>query len=143
MARGGSQIPVREGTSVDRSFVVSLLNLECPQTQPSHLVRRGPSAFWIGCVYNGVFLSECLGHDPTYARYSAGTYLLIHVKRSTSSGLAALLGRRGKIYLYAPTWTGMRVKAIRTAAAVINSGGKRLLKRAYVADRIMKLWHAV
>lgn len=116
-----------------------------------------PCAFWIGCVYNGVFLSEYLGHDPFYAKYSPGTYLLTHVMEDLcrDSVTAIDFGIGGALYkqrfagttwqeteirLYAPTWRGMRVKAIRAAAAVTNNVGKGLLERAHVADRIKKVW---
>jgi CelD/BcsL family acetyltransferase involved in cellulose biosynthesis len=46
----------------------------------------------------------------------------------------------GTVHLYAPTWRGMRVKALRTMAVVIDSTGKTVLKRAKLAERVKKLW---
>ena len=116
-----------------------------------------PCAFWIGCVYNGVFLSEYLGHDPSYAKHSPGTYLLTHVMEdlcrdsvtAIDFGIGEALYKQRfsrttweetEIRVYAPTWRGMRVKAIRAAAAITNKVGKGLLERAHVADRIKKVW---
>ena len=67
-----------------------------------------------------------------YAKYSPGTYLLTHVMEDLCrDGVAAIdfgigealykqrFGRatwqETEVYLYAPTWRGMRVKAIRAA----------------------------
>ncbi len=116
-----------------------------------------PCAFWIGCVYDGVFLSEYLGHDPSYAKHSPGNYLLTHVMEDLwhegvraidfSIGEAPYKQRFGNrhwnestVYLYAPTWTGMRLKALHTIAALINSVGKSLLERMKLAGRVKKFW---
>lgn len=116
-----------------------------------------PCAFWIGCIYNGVFLSEYLGHDPSYAKYSSGTYLLMcateYLWREGVSAIDFSIGEafykqrfgnrhwnESTIYLYAPTWAGMRVKALRTMAVMINSAGKALLKRGNLRGRLKKFW---
>jgi hypothetical protein len=38
-----------------------------------------PSAFWIGSLRNGVFLSEYLSFDPACAKYAPGIYLILKV----------------------------------------------------------------
>ena len=35
-----------------------------------------PCASWVGCIYDGVFYSDFLAHDPAYGAYSPGTFLL-------------------------------------------------------------------
>jgi len=43
-----------------------------------------PCAFWIGSLRNRVFLSNYLGFDPAYERYSPGMYLMMKVMESLS-----------------------------------------------------------
>ena len=33
-----------------------------------------PSAFWIGCVYNGNFSSDYLAFDPKFSEHSPGRF---------------------------------------------------------------------
>jgi Acetyltransferase (GNAT) domain len=141
-------------------FVQELLTLEAAKGWLRGFVLsagRQPCAFLIGNVYSNTFLSEYFGHDPTYSKHSPGMYLLMHaIEELCRDGVAAIDFGIGKafykerfanshwnestIYMYAPTWTGMRVKALRTMALLINSVGKRLLERAHVADKIKKIW---
>ncbi len=44
------------------------------------------------------------------------------------------------LYLYAPRWRGFRVKALRTAAVLINSTAKKLLEKTNLEGRVKKLW---
>jgi hypothetical protein len=116
-----------------------------------------PCAFLIGCVYKDTFLNEYLGHDPAYSKHSPGMYLLAHViEELCREGVAkfdfgmgeAFYKQRfgntqwseGTVYLYAPTWTGLRVKALRSAAVLINSTGKSLLEKTKLQSRVKRLW---
>ena len=116
-----------------------------------------PCAFLIGSIYNDIFLSEYFAHDPAYSKHSPGMYLLAHAmedlcregvaKIDFGIGEAFYKQRFGNchwqesiLYLYAPTWTGMRVKALRTMAVLINSTGKSLLQRMKLVERVKKLW---
>ena len=116
-----------------------------------------PCAFWIGCIYKGVFLSEYLGHDPAYARHSPGTYVLVQAMedlcrdrvRKIDLGIGESLykqrfGNRSfeesAISLYAPTLKGMQVKAVRTGAVLVNRTAKKLLHRSNAAARLKKAW---
>lgn len=124
-----------------------------------HVLYAGgrPCAFEIGCLYNDVFLGEYLGHDPAFAKYAPGTYLLVQVieglwrEKATAIdwgiGEALYKQRFGNrhwqertIYLYAPTLKGMQAKALRTIAAVIDSSGKAMLKRLKLTNHVKKLW---
>jgi hypothetical protein len=124
-----------------------------------HVLYAGgrPCAFEIGCLYNGVFLGEYLGHDPAFAKYAPGIYILTQVIEGLEHekvtaidwgiGDAPYKRRFGNkcwsestVYLYAPTWAGMRAKAVRTAAMLINSAGKSVLERAKLAGTVKKFW---
>ena len=115
-----------------------------------------PCAFWIGNVYNSVFLSDFLGHDPAYAKYSPGNYLLTHViKELCADGIAAVdfgvgealykqrFGRttwqENEIFLYALTLKGMQAKALHMGAGYVSIVGKRLLG-ADLTARLKRLW---
>ena len=144
----------------DTEIIRELLGLEATKGWlRGYILYLGeqPCAFWIGCVYNGVFLSEYLGHDPAYAKNSPGTYLLAHameelcregVKAIDFSIGGSLYKQRfgnqqwneSTLYLYAPRWRGLRVKALRTAAVLINSTAKKLLEKTNLEGRVKKLW---
>lgn len=115
-----------------------------------------PCAFWIGCIYDGTFLSDYLGHDASYAKYSPGSYLLMHaMEELCREGVTAIdfnigealykqrFGNRqwneNTIYLYAPTWMGMRVKTLRTVAVFIDSTAKSLLGTK-LSGRVKRMW---
>lgn len=138
----------------------SLLTLEAEKGWlRGHVLYAGgrPCAFEIGCLYNGAFLGEYLGHDPAFSKYAPGTYILTQVidgldreKVTTIDwgiGDAPYKRRFGNkcwsestIYLYAPTRVGMWAKTVRTAAVLINSAGKSVLERAKLAGTVKKLW---
>jgi hypothetical protein len=124
-----------------------------------HVLYAGgrPCAFEIGCVYNNVFLGEYLGYDPAFAKYAPGTYILTQVIEGLCREKVAAIDwgigdalykqrfgnrhwKESTIYLYAPTLTGMRIKAMRAMAALINSTGKGVLERIKLTGRIKKLW---
>jgi hypothetical protein len=120
-------------------------------------VGDNPCAFWIGCVYNGVFLSEYLGHEPTYAKYSPGTYLLVQVMESLCRdgvkqidlGIGETLYKQRfgnlkwevtALYLFAPTLKGQQVKALRASAALVSQAANKLLGRTTIIARLKKAW---
>ena len=115
-----------------------------------------PCAFWIGNVYNNVFLSDFLGHDPAYAKYSPGNYLLTYViKELCGDGVAAVdfgigdalykqrFGRttwqESEIFLYATTSKGLQAKALHMGAGYVSIIGKRVLGTDLTA-RLKRLW---
>jgi CelD/BcsL family acetyltransferase involved in cellulose biosynthesis len=115
-----------------------------------------PGAFWIGSVYNGVFLSEYLAHDPAHAKFSPGTFLLMQAMEEFQgaqiTGIDFGIGdalykqrfsnqhwKENTLSAYAPTWVGMRVKAIRNVAALVDSTAKNLLG-AKLTGRVKKMW---
>jgi CelD/BcsL family acetyltransferase involved in cellulose biosynthesis len=115
-----------------------------------------PCAFWIGAIYNGAFLSEYLAFDPAFSKYSPGTYLVTQALEEVASQVAivdfstgeALYKQRfsnthwdeSTIYLYAPTFVGVRLKAIRTGADITRSTAKKLLEKTSLAGKVKKLW---
>ena len=118
---------------------------------------ESPCAFWIGCLYNGVFLSEYLGHEPTYAKYSPGTYLLVQVMESLCRdgvgkidlGIGETLYKQRfgnlkweetALYLFAPTIKGQKVKGLRASAALIRLTANKLLRRTTIVARLKKAW---
>lgn len=141
-------------------LIRSLLTLEAEKGWlRGHVLYAGgrPCAFEIGCLYNGVFLGEYLGHDPAFSKYAPGTYILTQVIEGLDQekvtaidwgiGDASYKRRFGNkcwnestIYLYAPTWVGMWAKTVRTAAVLINTAGKSVLERAKLAGTVKKLW---
>jgi CelD/BcsL family acetyltransferase involved in cellulose biosynthesis len=146
----------------DERHIRDLLTLEASKGWlRGHVLYAGghPCAFEIGCLYNDVFLGEYLGYDPAFAKYAPGTYILTQVIEALGREKVATIDwgigdapykrrfgnkhwKESTVRLYAPTWTGMRAKAVRTIAAFINSTGKTLLERTKLAGRVKKLWRS-
>jgi CelD/BcsL family acetyltransferase involved in cellulose biosynthesis len=116
-----------------------------------------PCAFWMGTVYRGKFYSDCLGYDPSYEKYSPGTFLLnAMIEDSCRDGIEQVdfgLGdarykqRFGNCswqevtaYIYGPSWRGLRVNALRTPAAFLDRLTKQALDRTNLLPKIKKLW---
>ena len=119
-------------------------------------IRDRPCAFWIGNIYNNVFVSDFLGHDPDYARFSPGNYLLTHVIRELChDGIAAVdfgvgealykqrfgrtTWRETEISLYATNFKGMHAKALQMAAGYVSIVGKKALGKNLTA-KLKSVW---
>lgn len=124
-----------------------------------HVLYAGgrPCAFEIGCLYNHIFFGDYLGHDPAFAKYAPGTYLLVQVIEALGQekvatidwGIGDALYKRrfgnqhwneSTVCLYAPTFKGMQAKVLRMIAGLVNVAGKRALRGTNWAARLKKLW---
>jgi len=122
-------------------------------------VSDRPCAFWMGCVYNDEFLSEYLGHDPEYSKYSPGNYLLGRVMEDLcgegvkridfgigdafyKQRFANCSWEEGPIYLYAPTFKGMQAKVLRTTASAVNQLAKKMLQKTSWGARLKKFFRS-
>jgi hypothetical protein len=112
---------------------------------------RQPTAFWIGGLHNGVFYSDYLGFDPSYAAYSPGIHLMIEVMEELSRdpaswprpvvdfgiGDADYKSRLGNVSrhaattaIFAPTAKALAANGLHTIAALSATAGRSLLRNS-------------
>jgi CelD/BcsL family acetyltransferase involved in cellulose biosynthesis len=123
-----------------------------------HLGDR-PIAFWHGYAYRGVFQTHVPGYLPEYRDLNVGTYVLMRLLEDLCAdpsvhvldfgfGDAEYKRRFGNeswqeadVTVFAPTFKGVRVNAVRTAILAGNRLGKRILGSDRVA-RAKRAWRS-
>lgn len=118
-----------------------------------------PCAFSRGVISGGVYLDDTPGYDPSYARYSAGTVLMLHVLKDLIentpcrvfdfgrggdwSGYKARFGTRGipcnaYYVLDARKPRALAILAGETLLSAAKNAGMRLLRDEALKDRIKR-----
>lgn len=123
-------------------------------------VADRPSAFWIGTVYKGTFFSSFMGYDPSLARYSPGTFLLLHALEgfcaekprqvtSIDFGLGdapykQLLGdgewQEASVYLFGSSPGSIALNLIRTPVLLLDKTLRQVLVRTNLLARLKHVW---
>jgi CelD/BcsL family acetyltransferase involved in cellulose biosynthesis len=119
-----------------------------------------PIAFWQGYVYDRTFFIGSPGYDPELSDYRPGSSLLMQVIEHlcADEGIDVLdygsmyadYKRRfgsssweeSDVYLYAPSFRGARVNAIRTGVLWAHGMGKRVVAGTDVGRRLKSRWRA-
>jgi GNAT superfamily N-acetyltransferase len=116
-----------------------------------------PCAFWIGTVYDGVFVSDFLAFDPEFRDYSLGSYLLIAmIEEFCKEGTKAVdfgfgpgeykerFGnselREASVHIFAPNFKGLTLNALRTVTVLVESTLKKSLQKTNLLPKIKRLW---
>lgn len=120
-------------------------------------------AFWIGSLYGWTFYSSFMGYDPAYAKYSPGMYLIMKtvegfINRSGTTGPSQIdwglgdaqykevLGNRdwkeAPLYIFAPTFRGIRLSALRTPLALTDRTLRNVLERSALLSKVKKIWRS-
>lgn len=118
-------------------------------------------AFWIGTLYRGTFHTNFTGYDTSYSKYSPGMFLLMRAieEMCTQEGrervhninwglgdaeYKEILGtsqwQEGPIHIFAPTPSGLRLKLLVIATAMIEQCSKKVLASTGFLARMKKLW---
>jgi CelD/BcsL family acetyltransferase involved in cellulose biosynthesis len=123
-------------------------------------VDERPIAFWQGYVYDRTFFIGSPGYDPEFSDHRPGGSLLVQVIEDlcADEGIDVLdygsmyadYKRRfgsssweeSDVYLYAPTFRGTRVNAIRTSVLWAHGMGKRVVSGSEAGRRIKSGWRA-
>jgi hypothetical protein len=123
---------------------------------------ESPCAFWMGDINEGIFGSDYLAFDPVFAKYSPGMYLILQVIEGfcngtdgAVSGVDFATGRAQykeilssrewqeiSVYIFAPSFKGLALNAVRTVAGGVDRGLKRLLVQTGLLQKIKKAWRA-
>jgi len=120
-----------------------------------------PSAFFIGRQYRDTFHGTHMGFDPQFSKYSPGLLVLMHSveecfdpeTRATRFDLGwgdrqykRILCNQsvqdGPQYFYAFTHTGLKLNILRSIASLIDLGGRRLLEKSSLLQRVKKTWQS-
>ena len=140
--------------------IIDLLRLEAQNgwLRASVLFANGePCAFWIGTLYHGTFISDYLGYDPAYSKYSPGNYLMMDVIEDLcregattidfgigdamyKQRLATSGWEENAVYLFAPRLRALEVKCARISATYLKRGLKCVMQDSGSLGRIKKLW---
>ena len=116
-----------------------------------------PCAFWIGTVYDGVFVSDFLAFDPEFRDYSLGSYLLIAmIEEFCKEGVKAVdfgfgpgeykerFGnmqlQEASVHIFAPNFKGVTLNALRTVTVLVEDILKKMLQKTNLFPKIKRLW---
>ena len=120
-------------------------------------VADQPCAFWIGTHDRDTFHIDFTGFDPAFRKYEPGTVLFrIMIQELCSRGVERVdfgLGdapykqRYGdtswiesSIFVFAPTWNGLRLAIARLVADRVSRLGRLLLKTLKIHERSKRRW---
>jgi Acetyltransferase (GNAT) domain len=116
-----------------------------------------PRSFSAGTVYDGVYTTDYIAHDPTFRDYYLGKLLLMEVMESCHKegvrgidfgfGEAEYKERFGNcplsessVYIFAPNMRGLMLNAVRTISGSVDNALKATLERTQLLPRVKKLW---
>jgi CelD/BcsL family acetyltransferase involved in cellulose biosynthesis len=121
-------------------------------------IDEEPVCYWSGFLYRGTFSGAKTGYDPAYRNDRVGTYLLMSMIEDLCADDAAQsidYGWHDAEYkrrfsnscveevhplIFAPTLTGIRVNAARTAITAADRCGKWMLQRSGALAPVRKRW---
>lgn len=115
-----------------------------------------PCAFWVGSLYDGIFYSDFLAHDPAYEKYSPGTFLLTEtIKNLCSEKVSEIdfgvgearykqqFGNRSReeaaAQLFAPRLKGMRLLLVTSGVLFMNRFLMGALERTNLLPKVKKI----
>lgn len=118
-----------------------------------------PCAFFIGKHYKNTFHGNYMGFDPQFGKYSPGLLVLMHsIEECFDPKMRAAQfdlgwGDRqykrvicnhsrldGPLYLYAPSWRGLKLNLLRSTACLLDLVARKLLARSSFVQELKKTW---
>ncbi|MGB9363988.1 MAG: GNAT family N-acetyltransferase [Candidatus Sulfotelmatobacter sp.] len=118
-----------------------------------------PCAFFIGNQYKNKFHGNFMGFDSRFGKYSPGLYILMHSieecfepdhrateidlgwgDRQYKRTICNQSWKDGPLYLYAPSFKGIRLNCLRTTTSLIDMWARNLLLRSKLLQRLKKAW---
>jgi CelD/BcsL family acetyltransferase involved in cellulose biosynthesis len=129
----------------------------------AHVLYLGdrPCAFWIGMLYNGVFVSEYMGYDPEFRQSSPGMVLIMrviegfcnHANGDLVTELDYGLGHaeykevlssrywlEASVFIFSPTIRGFLLKTLRVTTRVVDGSARRFLSSTALFPRLKRAW---
>ncbi len=118
-----------------------------------------PCAFFIGNQYKNTFHGNYMGFDSRFGKYSPGLYILMHSieecfepdhrateidlgwgDRQYKRTICNQSWKDGPLYLYAPSFKGIRLNCLRTTASLLDMWARKLVLRSKLLQRLKKAW---
>ena len=124
-------------------------------------IGERPVAFWIGMLYHGSFISEYMGYDPEFRRFSPGMVLIMKViegfcsaatgdavkdldfglgDAEYKSALCSEKWMEAPVYIFSPTLRGLKLKAMRSATRAIDRSARKILTSSKFLPRLKRAW---
>lgn len=119
-----------------------------------------PCAFFIGKHYKKTFHGNFMGFDPDFGKYSPGLLVLMHsIEECFDPNMRATqfdLGwgdrqykrvfcnqskQDGPLYLYARSWTGLKLNLLRSTTSLLDLVARKLLKESPLLQKLKRIWH--
>jgi hypothetical protein len=116
-----------------------------------------PCAFFIGNQYKNTFHGNFMGFDSRFGKYSPGLYILMHSieecfepdhrateidlgwgDRQYKRTICNQSWKDGPLYLYAPSFKGVRLNCLRTSTSLIDMWARKLLLRSKLLQKLKK-----
>jgi Acetyltransferase (GNAT) domain len=126
-----------------------------PRTYILYIADK-PCAFWMGSLRGDVFYSRYGAYDPIYRKYELGKQLLIrviedlcrdHVKEMDFGAgdeewkprFGNCCWKEATVHIFAPTFKGLAISALRLPAIFVSEGVRRVLKSTQILPRLKRL----
>ena len=123
-------------------------------------VEGRPSAFWNGFLYSGTFWARDTAFDAAISELRPGLYLLMRLVEGlcadgsvheldfgTGSAqykrdMCDTVRHRVSKFIFAPTFRGISVNALRTPPLALSQSAKWILAKSGVFERVRKAWRS-
>jgi hypothetical protein len=120
-----------------------------------------PCAYWIGMLCGETFYGEYVGYDPEYRLLSPGMFVMLNVIETFCNGTSGDTVREvdfgfgnaeyksalcnfsaieASVYVFAPTFKGIRLNLIRTVIRTLDQVARKALARANWLQKVKKAW---
>jgi hypothetical protein len=122
-----------------------------------------PCAYWIGMMCGETFYGEYVGYDPEYRLLSPGMYVMLTVIETFCNGASGETVREvdfgfgnaeyksalcnsssveSSVFIFAPTFKGLRLNLTRTAARIVDHAARKTVAHANWLRKIKKTWRS-
>ena len=120
-----------------------------------------PCAYWIGMLCGETFYGEYVGYDPEYRLLSPGMFVMLNVIETFCNGTSGDTVREvdfgfgnaeyksalcnsssveASVFVFAPTFKGLRLNLVRTAARMLDQVARKTVSRVNLLQKIKKTW---
>ena len=122
------------------------------------MIKDSPYAFWNGFIFKKVFYSSSTGYDPSLNYYHPGMFLLLKMieefcldsyYEAVDFGFGEAEYKRifctekwqeSSVYIFAPTFKGLRLKAIKLSTVIASQTAKKVVKRFKTLQHVKRTW---
>jgi len=122
-------------------------------------VDEQPCAYFIGVQSKDSFHANFMGFDPQFGKYSPGLLVLMHSiehcfeaehratridfgwgDRRYKRAFCNQSRQDGPTYVYARSWTGLKLNFVRSATSFVDHTARKLLAQSASLQKLKRLW---